>query len=198
MSPMARSQSPRSGSALRRHLMPLLAAALLTAGLAVAVAEPAGAAGCHVTWGSLGKTSNRQSLAPIVGARAGQHLCYDRFVIDLRSTPTAGYYVRYVRQVVEDGSGHPVPLRGGAFIQVSVRAPAYDLAGHTTYRPAKASEAVSVTGFHTFRQIAYAGSYEGTTTFGLGVRARLPFRVFTLTGPGAGSRVVIDVAHTWG
>jgi hypothetical protein len=32
---------------------------------------------------------------------------------------------------------------------------------------------------------------------GLGVRARLPFRVFTLDGPGSMSRLVIDVAHHW-
>jgi len=35
------------------------------------------------------------------------------------------------------------------------------------------------------------------TTIGLGARARLPFRVFTLSGPGQGSRLVIDVAHRW-
>jgi hypothetical protein len=29
------------------------------------------------------------------------------------------------------------------------------------------------------------------------VRARLPFRVFTLAGQGEGSRLVIDVAHQW-
>lgn len=33
--------------------------------------------------------------------------------------------------------------------------------------------------------------------FGLGVRARLPFRAFTLPGPGNGTRLVIDVAHRW-
>jgi len=35
------------------------------------------------------------------------------------------------------------------------------------------------------------------TKLGLGVRARLPFRVFTLSGPGTGTRLVIDVAHSW-
>lgn len=30
-----------------------------------------------------------------------------------------------------------------------------------------------------------------------GVRARLPFRVFVLDGPGSGSRLVVDVAHRW-
>jgi hypothetical protein len=38
---------------------------------------------------------------------------------------------------------------------------------------------------------------EGQTEIGLGVRARLPFRVFPLAGPGDGSRLVIDVAHRW-
>ena len=52
-------------------------------------------------------------------------------------------------------------------------------------------------GYSTFRQVAWAGSFEGQTTVGLGVRARLPFRVFALTGPGTGSRLVIDVAHRW-
>nr|WP_280956330.1 hypothetical protein [Cellulomonas flavigena] len=33
--------------------------------------------------------------------------------------------------------------------------------------------------------------------FGLGVRARLPFRAFVLAGPGSGSRLVVDVAHQW-
>jgi hypothetical protein len=33
------------------------------------------------------------------------------------------------------------------------------------------------------QQAAYAGSFEGQTTRGLGVRALLPFQVLTLTGP---------------
>jgi hypothetical protein len=54
-----------------------------------------------------------------------------------------------------------------------------------------------VTDYRTFRQVAFAGSFEGQTTIGLGVRARLPFRVLTLTGPGTSSRIVVDVAHSW-
>ena len=33
--------------------------------------------------------------------------------------------------------------------------------------------------------------------FALAVRAHLPFRVFTLAGPGDNNRLVIDVAHKW-
>jgi hypothetical protein len=54
-----------------------------------------------------------------------------------------------------------------------------------------------VRGYPTFRHLAWAGSFEGQTTLGLGVRARLPFRVALLAGPGGGSRVVLDVAHRW-
>jgi hypothetical protein len=69
--------------------------------------------------------------------------------------------------------------------------------GQQNYTPDNRKELVTVTGYSTFRQVAYAGSFEGQTTIGLGVRARLPFRVFILEGPGTGSRLVIDVAHYW-
>ena len=66
-----------------------------------------------------------------------------------------------------------------------------------TYAPRSRSHAVDVDGYRTFRQVAFTGSFEGQTLIGLGVRARLPMRVFTLDGPGDGSRLVIDVAHRW-
>ena len=69
--------------------------------------------------------------------------------------------------------------------------------GAATYQPANPAELVAVSGWQTFRQVAWAGSFEGYTTVGLGVRALLPFRVFVLDGPGSGSRVVVDVAHQW-
>jgi hypothetical protein len=78
-----------------------------------------------------------------------------------------------------------------------VHARAHDDDGKPTYRPADARHAVNVAGFSTFRQVVFDGTFEGQTQIGLGVRARLPFRVFSLAGPGAGSRLVIDVAHRW-
>ena len=47
------------------------------------------------------------------------------------------------------------------------------------------------------RDVRNAGSFEGQTTIGVGVRARLPFRVFSIPGPGGQSRIVLDVAHHW-
>jgi len=45
--------------------------------------------------------------------------------------------------------------------------------------------------------VLISGANDGATLIGLGVRARLPMRVFVLDGPGDGSRLVIDVAHRW-
>jgi hypothetical protein len=118
-------------------------------------------------------------------------------VIDIKGK-AAGYNVRYVSKVVQDGSGQPIKLRGGAFLQVTANSASYDNAtGRATFAPANRSEVTNVSKYQTFRQVAWAGSYEGYTTLGLGVRARLPFNVHTLPGPGDGSKLVIDVAHHW-
>lgn len=176
-------------------------AALLVAGAAVAALAVPGAAAsaatCPTGWGSLAKASAATTSAPLTGVRAGRHDCYDRLVLDLGAGPAPGYTVSYVDAVRQEGSGAVVPLRGGARLAVVAHAPAYDAAGAPTYVPSDPRALVPVAGWRTFRQVAWAGSFEGHTTVGLGVRARLPFRVLVLAGPGAGSRLVVDVAHTW-
>jgi hypothetical protein len=157
---------------------------------------------CPRGWGSLPEAKNSVRAATpattaVTNVRTGRHTCYDRFVVDLTGGPT-GYDVRYVKNVYTDGAGQLVPLRGGAKLQVVVRAPSYDIdTGKATYTPKNSKALTNVTGYRTFRQLAFAGSFEGQTTIGLGVRARLPFRVFTIAGPGSNSRLVIDVAHHW-
>ena len=122
--------------------------------------------------------------------RAGRHDCYDRLVLDLGGGPSAGFRVGYVDAVYNDPRGDVVPLRGGARLLVVVMAP-------SPGTPAAATELADINGYPTFRQVAYAGRFEGQTSVGLGVRARLPFRAFVLTGPGDVSRLVVDVAHRW-
>lgn len=181
-----------------RKIHALLVALLMAVGLGLVASGPASATTsyCGLVWGSLAKSNPAFTEAQVTNVRTGQHQCFDRLVVDLNGK-VAGYNVRYVPTVVQDGSGFPVPLRGGAFIQVTVHAPAYDQNGQATYNPANKQELSNVSGYRTFRQVAFAGSYEGYTNVGLGVRARLPFRVFTLDGPGGGSRLVVDVAHLW-
>ena len=148
---------------------------------------------CGIVWGSLAKSAGSLSTAPITNVRAGRHACFDRVVIDISGTAN-GYHVQYVSAVHSEGSGQLLPLRGGAFLEVVVFDPAYNSSYISTYNPANPSELVNVSGWQTLRQLSFGGSFEGYTTIGLGVRARLPFEVFVLTGP---TRIVIDVAHFW-
>lgn len=146
---------------------------------------------CGITWGSQTKSANPTQGGNLVNVRGGRQDCYDRLVFDTTGSAN-GYWVSYVDTMTEDPSGAVIPLRGGAKLSITVQAPSYDQNFVQTYHYANRSELVDVTGYQTFRQVAFAGSWEGTTTVGLGVRARLPFRVFTLP-----NRIIVDVAHLW-
>lgn len=153
---------------------------------------------CGQTWGSLPKQlgDNSPGSASLTNVRAGRHECYDRLVFDL-SGPATGYRVEYVSQVTNEETGAAIPIRGGAILGIVLSAAAHDANYQPTYQPANRYEAVNVAGFSTFRQVYFGGTFEGLTDFALGVRARLPFRVSVLSGPGTGSRVILDVAHYW-
>jgi len=166
---------------------------LTTAGASAAAASPY----CGITWGSLARAGSVETGPVLTGVRTGRHDCYDRLVLDLRGGASAGFHVGYVDDVYRDASGELVPLQGGARLQVVVHASSFDMGGHPTFTPSNPSQLANVAGYTTFRQVAYAGSFEGQTSVGLGVRARLPFRAFVLAGPGDGSRLVVDVAHRW-
>jgi hypothetical protein len=178
-------------------VLALVVPALLVPASAQAHAAPY----CGLRWGSLPKSSTaavHPASAPgdLVAVRSGRHACYDRLVFETDGS-TQGYWVSYVDQVRADGSGDVVPTAGGARLELTVGAPSYDEEGMATFDPPAGQRMLDVTGYRTFREVTWAGSFEGQSTAGLGVRSRLPFRVFTLDGPGASSRVVVDVAHRW-
>jgi hypothetical protein len=122
----------------------------------------------------------------LFGAAAGCHSTFDRFVIRARFA-TPGYDVRYVSQIVADGSGNPVSLLGTKRIRIIIR----NARGHTN-SGANLLPSVITPRCSNLRQIKKAGDFEGVVTYGLGLRRRTGFRVFRLTAP---TRVVIDVAH---
>ena len=178
---------------MSRSLRTLAVALLVLAGAAVGVLPASAApAPCPPAGSSLPRVDPDLGTAPLVAVRAGQHTCTDRVVFEVDG-PVAGYDVRYVPRVVQDGSGAVVTVPGGARLQVVLNHPAYDAQGRPTW-----IGDVAVPGFRTLRSVVAAGSFEGYTTFGVGTRARLPFRVTVLPGPGPHSRVVLDVAHRWG
>lgn len=145
---------------------------------------------CGITWGSLPKVRTPLWTGRVTAARWGRHACWDRLVLDVaKGAGSLGYRVRYVSTVTSPGSGLPVAVSGGAKLQITVNAPA------TTRIPP--AGAVTFSGWQTFRQLKWVGSFEGYTDFGLGVRARLPMRSFVLTNTDGSKRLVVDVAHAW-
>lgn len=177
----------RIGTALAAMV---LAGGGLLAGTVPAVAEPT-AVDCAVTWGSLDKSGDAVASRRLAGVRAGQHECFDRLVFDAAGTAAdpIGYYVRYVDVLHQDPSDAVVPIKGGAVLEISLFSPRYDPETGEPYPPLPA---VDVAGYRTFREFKFTGGSEGRTQAGLGVRARLPFRVFQTA-----NHLVVDVAHTW-
>lgn len=171
-----------------------LGVAASTAGAAPATATRAAA--CPTGWGSGTKGGATAGAVPLKDIRTGRHDCFDRMVVDVPGGgDSIGYYVRYVDRLYQDPSGKYIPVSGGAVLEVRVGAPSYaPESGAATY-PGKVGRplpGVDVSGYSTFRDTRFAGSFEGETQIGLGVRARLPFRVIQLD-----DRLVIDVAHSW-
>lgn len=151
---------------------------------------------CGITWGSLPKAATvTTNPGSITNVRTGQQDCYDRMVVDVTGL-SAGYDVKYVSNVYAEGSGQLITLTGGAKLQVVAKAPSYNPStGASTYPGAVVNQTlpgVNLARYKTFKSAKFAGSFEGQTTIGLGVRATLPFRAFQLD-----HRVVIDVAHQW-
>ena len=95
--------------------------------------------------------------------------------------------MRYVSQIVADGSGNPVSLLGTKRIRIIVR----NARGHTN-SGTNLLPSVITPGCSNLRQVKKAGDFEGVVTYGLGLRRKTGFRVFRLTAP---TRIVVDVAH---
>ena len=175
-------------------LVGLLIGLVTGIGSVAPVAATGAAAGvpfCGITWGSLPKSASGQSQAPLLVTRTGQDTCWDRVVWEFDGAVT-GYSVQY-GEVYTEGQGLALSpyTAGGALLGVHLRAP---VGGYTAV---SGQHVVNVLGYQTLRDMVFGGSFEGSTTFAVGVRATLPFRVFVLPGPGTHSRVVLDVAHRW-
>jgi hypothetical protein len=175
----------------------LIVLALTSALAALALSTPASAAAspyCGITWGSLTRSAGTTATpsSTLTDIRAGQHDCYDRLVLDLGNVSGPVSYTVGYTTVRGVGTGTAIPLAGDGDLSITLRAHGESLT------MADPNHVVGVTGFRTFRQVASGGSFEGVTVLGLGVRARLPFRVLVLDGPTSSQkRLVIDVAHLW-
>ncbi|WP_198940205.1 AMIN-like domain-containing (lipo)protein [Micromonospora sp. CB01531] len=176
----------------------LVALVVVLGGLVAGVGGAAAATPyCGITWGSTAKAGGKLSTAPLGEVRTGQHGCWDRVVFEFAG-PADGWSVAYGETYTE-GQGLALSpyTAGGALLRVSLRAPAYDGNRVATVPYRTGEHVANPLGYRTLRDVVFGGSFEGYTTFAVGVRARLPYRVFVLDGPGTHSRIVLDVAHRW-
>ena len=174
--------------AVAAGIAPVAAASTASGSTSAAASAPY----CGITWGSQVKTVGAMTAdAQLTNVRAGRHGCFDRLVFDVRLGNVKWYSVKYVTAVLDE-SGRVVPLRGGAKLSITSLIADHDPMTGQPYPYPNRAELVNVSGYPTFRQVTWAHSDRHFTYFGLGVRARLPFRAFTLPG-----RLVIDVAHRW-
>ena len=181
---------PRTGIALM---------SVVLASVSVASMGAAGAADapyCGIIWGSLAKVGDASSDAALSDVRTGGHECFDRVVFDFVGS-AAAYEVGYVSEIRTSGKGEPLPVAGGAMLRVHLHTNVFDRLGRAHYARVAGDHVADVQGYRTLRDVVYGGGFERRLTFGVGVRARLPFRVLTLPASDSGGRLVIDVAHRW-
>jgi len=157
--------------------------------LCISVSSVAAAPYCGLTWGSGPESSSTTTTSSLTNIRTGRHDCYDRMTFDLSGTGSTGYKVEYVSSVTGIASDKPIHLTGGAKLRIVINARI-----KSTYKGVedKTLPGVNLSGYKTFKSAKYGSSFEGKTLVGLGVRSKLPFRVFK-----SGNHVVVDVAHYW-
>ena len=132
----------------------------------------------------------------LTDVRVGAHGCYDRVTFELKPQqgevegPVAWKVAYEAGPITEDGSGHPVKMKGAAFLVVTMSATGADLsqeAAPATYTGPASIEAADTT---RIQQVRRTGDFEGVLTWVIGLDAKRPFHVSTQDGP---SRVIVDV-----
>jgi hypothetical protein len=163
----------------------------LTAGPPSTSSQPAPPPGAGpATWASGPVKVDRDNLpvppVPVLtNIRSAAHSTegYDRIVFDFRGA-LPGYEVRYVSEVVEDGSGRTVTMPGRRFLQITLR-PAQ---AHTEAGAATTPRAMTLN-YPMLKAYAVVGDFEGVVSVALGLDDVVGFRVGELPG-----RIYIDVA----
>ena len=119
----------------------------------------------------------------VADVRVGANEGFDRFVVEFEGDVGA-FFVSYVTQVTEDGSGAPVPVEGTAFVQVSL--------GGVPNDPLAPQDTIDADLTGLVQVVGAGAGFEATVSYGLGTAQAAGFRAFVLTEP---SRLVVDIAH---
>jgi hypothetical protein len=180
----------------------LVIIAVALAGCGSNAAGPAGAAGSPGPASSSAAPQTAATVSPadvsracqqtgkyLTAVRTARHAGYDRVVFQFSGGRPAVTAER-ATAVYADPKGTKVPLPGHSFLHVVFRgASGFCLQpAHRTWTGPN----VLTPRYPQLLAVVAAGDFEGYLSFGLGLSARGPYHVSTLTGP---DRIVIDVSH---
>jgi hypothetical protein len=126
----------------------------------------------------------------VSGIRVAAHDGFDRVVFEAGGTGTPGWDVRYVDRASSQGSGEPIDVAGTAVLQVTLTGAGYPY--DTGVDEYSGADPLSASGTRSVTEVAFDGTFEGTTVSFVGTSGKLPFRVYLLDNP---VRVVVEVAH---
>ena len=125
--------------------------------------------------------------AALTAIRTGRHDAYDRLVFDFTGA-FGTVTVRYVPLVRADPSDLTIPLRGTAFLEITIQH-AYARWGGQT--PAYAGPDSTTPGYPALQQVTLSGDFENVLSVGGGLDRVAGFKVMKLTP----DRLVIDIAY---
>jgi hypothetical protein len=117
-------------------------------------------------------------------------LCHDTVFFDINTTEDLGFFAYYTDtgDGIQDGSGNQIEVEGPAAIQIAIYAPVanYDLFVGYGFNPNPDWAAL--------REVKFAGSFEGVTSFVIGVDRKTPFAVEREHANGR-TQIVLRIAH---
>ncbi|MBI9114468.1 AMIN-like domain-containing (lipo)protein [Sanguibacter suaedae] len=130
----------------------------------------------------------------VVDVRTGRHDGFDRVVYEMEGPGTPGWYVEYVDQAEQAGSGKVLDLAGDGTLAVRISGSGYPMDSGAD--PFSHDGPVEGEGTVVVTEARGWSVFEGITDAFVGLtEAGHPFRVHLLEDP---VRVVVDVAHTTG
>lgn len=132
----------------------------------------------------------------LTDVRAGVHGCYERVTFEFKPQPgepdgAVSWKAAYEPgPITEDGSGRTVPVKGSAFLVVTMSATGADLSQEAAPATYTGPPSLVAEGATRIQQVRRTGDFEGVITWVIGVDKQRPFRVTTQDGP---ARVIVDI-----
>lgn len=131
--------------------------------------------------------------AGVIGVTVGQHACFDQVTISINTTDAIGSHFEYTSGPTGDATGFAPnpPIAGGIVLQGSVFVWSKNLTSSGAiyeYRPEKFA------GWQALREVRYDTTFEGQTSFFIGVVSDNAFRMRSWLD-GDVRKIIIQIAH---